>query len=181
MADRIEGARVALVPFVAAHIGPVYLGWLNDSELMRYSSQRTRHHTAATSLAYLATFDGVSSYFWAMEDRERGGLIGTMTAYVDRGEVANIGILLGSRWHHGKGYACEAWGLAMDWLFKARKVAAVEGGTDSRNEAMVGIFRHFGMLQIGRAASGLDPGAVDVLFRIERGAWPSAATGTVRQ
>ena len=164
---RIRGRFVELCPFEEQLITDTYLGWLNDKDLMRYSRQRLEHHTRESSMAYLRSFEDSSNKFWSIHRRADRLHIGTMTAYVDIVDgVADIGILVGHPAARGGGFGREAWGLAMDYLFRVEKVRKVTGGTSAPNVAMVRIFLHWQMKLEGirREQEVFDGCPTDVLW-----------------
>ena len=165
----VTGPRLRLRPFVAADIGDVYLGWLNDSDHLRFSTQRGRRHDAESCRAYLASFGGTPHYFWAIEERESGTLVGTMTAYADAA-ATDVGILVG---HPGRGIGREAWGLALDQLLRAEGRPKVTAGTAAAHTAMRRIFERWGMtLEETRPDGG--PGGLPmeiVRYGVTRDAW----------
>ncbi|AVR94301.1 GNAT family N-acetyltransferase [Pseudoduganella armeniaca] len=136
----LQGQHVTLQPFTAADIGPDYVGWLNDRELMKYSSQRFRTHSVETCRAYVASFAGSGNLFLAI--RHEGRLVGTMSVY--RSAVhgtADIGLMIGSG---GRGLGRDAWATMLDYLL-AQGTRKVTGGTLRCNLAMVKIMQACGM------------------------------------
>jgi len=163
---------VRLVPFTAAHVSKDYLSWLNDRRLMRFSRQRLRSHTEATSLEYVASFAGTPNLFWAVERVADGRHIGSMTAYVDAHQrTADLGILIGPV---GKGSGTAAWGLALTHVFSVLRLRKATAGAVAPNEAMLGICRKWDMRLEGtrRKQELLDDGPADVLlFGLLREEW----------
>ena len=174
----ITGSKVELVPFGPELITDEYLGWLNDKSLMRYSRQRLSSHTRETSLDYLRSFEDSPNRFWAIYRRADRLHVGTMTAYVDRAAgSADIGILVGHAEARGKGFGREAWGLAMDYLFRVEGVDKVTGGTSALNAAMVRVFRHWQMRleEVEKDAEMIDGRRADVLrFGMRYREWEKA-------
>lgn len=129
----------------------MYLDWLRDKDLMRYSEQRHRTHTKESSKAYLESFIKTSNYFWAIEAKEFDGRhIGSINAYVDVvNSVADMGLLVGARCARGKGYGLEAWRGAMDFLFDVLGVRKVSAGAMSINRPMLAIMERSGMVPDG--------------------------------
>ncbi len=169
------GTNVRLVPFEERHIRDDYIGWLNDKELMRYSRQRRIHHDRENCLEYLKGFRSTANHFWSIERRSDGKQIGTMTAYIDReNRVADVGILIGAPGARGTGLGREAWGLALDHLFRSEDMRKVTGGASAANAPMIRIFEHWGMLLEGtrRKQDLIDGEPCDVvLFGILREEW----------
>ena len=171
----ISGSLIELGPFGRELITDTYLSWLNDKSLMRYSRQRFEHHTRASSIAYLRSFENSRSKFWAIYRRVDHLHIGTMTTYVDQSaRTADIGVLVGHAEARAKGFGREAWGVAMDYLFRVEGLDKVTGGTSALNLAMVKVFRHWRMRleEILKEADVIDGRTTDILrFGMLRGEW----------
>lgn len=174
----ITGIRVELGPFGPELITDAYLGWLNDKTLMRYSTQRFAHHTRASALAYLRSFESSPNKFWAIYRRADRLHIGTLTTYVDPvARTADVGVLVGHSVARGQGLGREAWGLAMDYLFRVEGVNKVTGGTLASNTAMVKIFRHWRMEleKVEKEAEVVEGRPTDVLrFGMRGSEWEKA-------
>ena len=164
---RLIGGRVSVRPFTAGDISNVYLGWLRDPEVVRYSSQRFRTHTAESCQSYLVSFTGSANHFLAICDREIGTMLGTMTVYrsVPHG-TADIGIMVGERSAWGQGIGAEAFCLVMSALQASGVIRKVTAGTLSVNGGMVRIFEKAGMRhEATRNAQELVDGVpVDVVY-----------------
>lgn len=121
--------RVSLAPFEPArHFTGVYLGWLNDPRLMRYSEQRHRRHDLSDCAAYIA---GVT-HMWAIEDHD-AGYIGTCAIDLDApNNTCDLGILVGRM--RGTGRGREAWRAMLD--FANRRYRRVAAGCMETNDAM---------------------------------------------
>lgn len=161
----LEGEKVCLRPFTATDIDAAYLGWLNDTETMRFSNQRFRRHDAASAEAYLASFDGSPNLFLSIRDRQDDRAVGTMTAYrsLHHG-TADVGILVGDPGVRGRGYGQDAWNVLLDWLLGqgTRKVTC---GTLAVNRPMIRIAERAGMVPDGarREQELVDGTPVDIL------------------
>jgi RimJ/RimL family protein N-acetyltransferase len=169
LAPVITGSRLRLRPFVRADIGPAYLSWLNDPERMKFSRQREQRHDAASSASYLDGFAGSPHYFWAVEERDSGRLVGTMTAFFE-GADADLGILIGLP---GQGFGSEAWGLALDHLLRVEQRARARGGTAAGHVAMRRVCERWGMALEGETTPGI------VRYAVTRDAWTGLAPGAV--
>jgi RimJ/RimL family protein N-acetyltransferase len=165
----ITGRRLRLRPFVRADIGPAYLSWLNDPERMKFSRQREHRHDAASSASYFDSFEGTPHYFWAVEERDSGRLVGTMTAYFE-GADADVGILIG---FPGQGLGSEAWGLALDHLLRVEKRARARAGTAAGHAAMRRLCERWGMGLEAEAPPGI------VRYGVARDAWTGLPPGAV--
>mgnify|MGYP000334920421 CR=1 FL=1 len=142
----INASRLRLTPFTDSHLTEIYIGWLNNKELMRYSEQRHIDHTVISCQRYLESFEGSDNYFWAIEEKMSNKHIGNITAYIDRNNnLANLSLLIGDDSAHGKGYGHEAWGAALKWLLNDFMVRKIIAGTMEENKAMLKIMQHSGM------------------------------------
>lgn len=143
-AVHLEGARVMLDSFTDADIGDVYIGWLNDPEVVRFSNQRFRTHSIESCRAYLASFEGTANLFLAIRRREDGVHIGTMTVYrsIPHG-TADVGIMVGER--GGGGYGQDAWDTLLRWLLDRGDIRKVTAGTLACNTGMVRLMERSGM------------------------------------
>lgn len=148
----IRTERLRIAPFTEADITERYISWLNDPEVVRYSDQRFRRHTAESCRAYLRSFEGRPNHFWSIALIEPPATpIGTMTAYIDENHrVADVGILIGEKKMWGKGYGLEAWRGVCRYLLGPRGMRKVTAGTLEVNRAMMGIARRAGMVEEGR-------------------------------
>jgi [ribosomal protein S5]-alanine N-acetyltransferase len=144
--------RLRIVPFGERHLTADYVGWLNDRELMRFSEQRLRDHTAESCRTYWQSFEGTPHHFVAIE-RKQGdpAYIGTATVYVDsQFDTANIGILIGDRSAQGQGLGSEVWTGLMYFAFERLGVRKVEAGALAVNERMMRVFEKVGMRRDGQ-------------------------------
>lgn len=142
----IQGAKVILRQFKDEHITPVYLAWLHDEEVLRFSNQRFKTHTAESSRAYLASFNGTPNLFLAIFSKDGATMVGTMTAYInEHHQTADIGILIGDRNTWGKGFGGDAWNTLLEYLLKEKKLRKITGGTLSGNKGMISVMERSGM------------------------------------
>ncbi len=142
----LEGRRVRLRPFSAPDITPAYLGWLQDPEVVRFSNQRFRTHTAETCHAYLISFNGSPNHFLSICDRETEAMLGTMTVYRSAHHgTADIGIMVGERRVWGKGIGADAFSTVMATLLGSGEIRKVTAGTLSLNIGMIRIMEKAGM------------------------------------
>ena len=116
----IRTKRLLIEPFNERHLTKQYVGWLNDSMLMRFSEQRHKTHTLESCCAYWQSFAGTPNYFWAIEEVQAGlGHIGNINAYADKNNLlADVGILIGEKQALNKRYGSEAWVGVSDFLFQ---------------------------------------------------------------
>ncbi len=146
----IIAGEIKLRLFREDDITDSYVSWLNDPEVVKYSNQRFRVHSIATSTEYFLTFEGGSSIFLAVVARDGGQVFGTMTIHcIPQHEIADVGILIGEREYWGKGIGKSAWGAVLELLSNDACVRKVTGGTLSCNFGMIKIMKDTGMQEDG--------------------------------
>lgn len=163
----LAGPRLLVRAFSADDIQPAYVGWLNDPEVVRFSNQRFRQHTADSCHAYLASFSGTDNLFLAIIERASSQMIGTLTVYRNRHhQTADIGIMVGTPGSWGQGFGLEAFSLVLQWLLAQPGVRKVTAGTLASNLGMVRIMERAGMhWEATRHAQELVDGQpVDVVY-----------------
>ena len=142
----LEGAQVRLELFDESHITDNYLAWLNDPVVVRYSSQRLTQHTFDTSAKYLASFVDTENLLLAVDIKETGRYMGTMSVYFSKTEQsADIGIMIGDPSCWGQGIGGDAWRTVLHWLIYVAQVSTVTGGALRRNTGMINIMVNSGM------------------------------------
>ncbi len=147
----IRTRRLLIKPFNERHLTKRYVGWLNNSELMRYSEQRHKRHTVETCRSYWQSFEETPNYFWAIEDVENGlGHIGNINAHIDiNNSLADVGILIGEKEAEKKRYGTEAWIGVCNFLFQEAGIRKLTAGTLSVNLPMLKLMRYVGMIDDG--------------------------------
>ena len=146
--DGLTGEKVSLRPFSPADVTEVYVGWLNDPEVTRFSNQRFRSHSRESCEAYLASFADTANLFVSIRDAKSDRAIGTMTAYRNEHHVTcDVGIMIGERDYWGGGYGQEAWNLLTDWLLTEGGVRKLTAGCLAPNGGMVRLMERSGMVR----------------------------------
>lgn len=132
--------RLLLRPFEASDIDERYLGWLQDTEVTRFSNQRFRKHTLESCRAYLHSFDDSPNTFLLLEHRADQVPVGTMTIYrAEHHGTADIGLMVGNRSYWRQGLGLEAWSTVLHALLQEAGLRKVTGGTARPNTGMVKI------------------------------------------
>lgn len=144
----LQGPRVVLRSMQAADITDTHVGWLNDPEVVRHSNQRFVHHTPASSLRYLHSFEGSGNLYASVRLHDGDRAIGTLTAYrsLHHG-TADIGILMGDRATWGQGLGLEAFALLADWLAAQPGMRKLTCGTLACNHGMLKIAQRAGFVR----------------------------------
>ena len=163
----LVGRKVRLRSFTEADITDVYIGWLNDPVVTRYSDQRFLRHDRESCVRYLASFDGTPNLFVSVRRLEDDRAIGTMTAYVSPHHgVADVGILIGDRSVWRGGFGQDAWDTFTSWLLSRPDIRKLAAGTTAVNQAMIRLAERSGMAMEGRRMRQvvIEGEAVDILY-----------------
>lgn len=141
-------SKISLLP-PEPRYAELFVSWLLDPIVVKYSEQRHKIHTVQSQLDYWKSPATVApSAVWIIHLDT--GPIGSISATVDEmNEVADIGILIGDRNQWLKGYGFSAWSTVCDVLL-ATKVRKIEGGCMSLNYGMRSIMEKYGMQLEGR-------------------------------
>lgn len=124
------------------------VGWLNDPTIVRYSEQRHRRHTPESQWEYIQSFKGRDVY-WGIYLNGTNP-VGTISYRIDpNNNIAEVGILIGSKPHWSKGIGTEAWQRVTDYLLWLG-IRKVEAGCMAVNTGMMAICQKTGMVEEGR-------------------------------
>lgn len=145
--ETIELGRARIAPFAAHHLGPRYVGWLNDPEVVRYSEQRHRAHDLASCEAYFRSVQASGNLFLAIEAVDPAlGHVGNMTASFDLpNRTCDLSIMVGEAAARGTGIGSLAWCAMVDWLLGPGGQRRVTAGTMAENRAMLALMAKSGM------------------------------------
>jgi RimJ/RimL family protein N-acetyltransferase len=134
---QINGHSTKLIAFEEQDINDEYLSWLNDAQLMQYSTQRFMQHTHKSALSYLRDMQASSHLFFGIYEIGAVKLIGTITARLDfHQRVADLGILVGNHQYQGRGLGLDAWKSLSNYLVFHEEFRKICAGTLAENVAM---------------------------------------------
>ena len=156
---------LSLCIFKESDISSEYIAWLNDPEIVKYSDQRFKTHSLATSRAYCKKFAKTDGLFIAIKNKENDNLLGTSGVFFDRHhDTADIGMLIGKP-YWGQGIGGQAWRLIMNFLLDHANVRKVTGGTLSCNQAMIKVMEknHMQLDGIRKQQQLVDTVAYDIV------------------
>jgi len=143
---KIKTKRILIEKLKKKDIDQSYVDRLNDKQLMKYSRHKNKKHTLKSSMDYFSKLDLSDNLYLSIKDRKTKKLIGTMTTYFKKKfSFADMGILISSKKHFGKGYGNEAWFNLMSFLNEKMKVRNITGGCLLNNIKMIKIFKNSGM------------------------------------
>ena len=158
MADKefteLAGPRVTLRRFQAAD-APVFAAYRSVPEVARYQSWDTPFPVTAAEETISAMVgdhpDTPGEWFqFAAVLRDGGQLIGDCASCTDADDPrqAEIGFTIAPA-HQGQGYATEAAGLLLGYLFGARGKHRVTANCDARNLASAAVLERLGLRREG--------------------------------
>lgn len=163
----IHTERLVLEPFTEKYLTEKYVGWLNDSEVVRFSEQRLVRHTIESCRIYMHSYDTGPNYFWAIVAHDPAeGHIGNINAILDlKNGVADIGIIIGDRSTWGRGYGREGFAAVIGFLLNEVGIRKVTAGTVAPNIAMINIMQKCGMSLDGvrKRQVVIDSNEVDII------------------
>lgn len=143
----LRGRLLTLRPLSLADVTPTYVGWLNDSEVVRHMETRHSPQTLETVAAYVSNRKADPlSYMWAMVDRENGCHVGNIklgpVSFIhSRGEVS---FFVGDRASWGRGLASEAVELVTVFGLADLSLHKITGGCYHVNRGSIRVFEKTG-------------------------------------
>jgi ribosomal-protein-alanine N-acetyltransferase len=145
----IQALPLSLRPFAEEQLTSIYVNWLNDPSVVRFSENRHRSHSLESCRKYFEQFSNGPSSLWAIFDPQNNH-IGNISASIDIfNAVADIGILLGAESARGRGYGTLAWGAVLAYLSARNDIQKITAGCMSTNTAMRRIIENSGFEQDG--------------------------------
>ena len=140
------GKQVELRLFRESDLTDIYVDWLNDPQVVKYSNQRFKTHSIQSCRTYFLSFNNNDALFIAIYLKSKNIMIGTMTVYFNiNHSVADLGVLLGDKSCWGKGLGRDSWKMVLDLLLQNSSVRKVTGGTLACNIGMLNVMRATGM------------------------------------
>lgn len=163
----LQGTKVILRKFIESDIDGVYLSWLNDPDVVRFSNQRFAEHDRESCIRYLASFDSTDNLFISVRNLADDHPVGTMTAYVSKPHgTVDVGIMIGDKSVWGSGYGQDAWDTLTKWLLGREGIRKLTAGTLACNAGMIKLMERSGMQHEAtrKAQAIVDGDAMDILY-----------------
>jgi RimJ/RimL family protein N-acetyltransferase len=151
-AIKLSGALVELESFSERFITDTYLGWLRDTEINRYLVEPNQDTTLADVRDYChRLISSERDYFFAILDRVTGRHIGNLRlGPIDAAaRHCQLGMLIGDRDYHGRGFGTEAVNLATSFCFEVLRMHKVHLNVVDENRAAVRIYEKNGFVTEG--------------------------------
>lgn len=163
----LETDRLILRPFIIEDIEPAFRNWTSDEQVTKYLRWPTHKDISVTDRvlkSWLECYDAPTFYQWAIELKELGEPIGTISV-VDMDERTakiHIGYCIGSKWWH-QGYTSEAFARIIPFFFEEVKAGRIESQHDPNNPNSGNVMKKCGLTYEGtlRKADWSNQGIVD--------------------
>lgn len=136
----LSTSRLSLRPLIKST--PRQIGWLIDSEVVKFSEQRHKRHNLASQLRYVHGFTDAKSHIWGIHLVATGEHIGNISAVHDHNnDVSELGILIGEKKCWKLGMGSEAWREVSNFLLDPSRgsIRKLEAGCMRENVAMMKI------------------------------------------
>lgn len=149
----IETPRLILRNLALQDASEAYLAWLSEPLVNRYLEIRFYPQTIATLEAFISDMnDSKDNVLFGICIRETGEHVGNIKLgpINDHHRRADIGLLIGSAAHWGKGYATEAIAAITDVALTTLGLHKVTAGCYARNEGSRRAFLRAGFAEVGR-------------------------------
>lgn len=145
----ITTERLILRRFTLEDAQAMYHNWASDPDVTRYLTWPAHGSVEITQMVlcdWIADYEKDDFYQWAIELRELGQPIGTISvvSHNDKAQLVHIGYALGRRWWR-RGIMTEALQAVMDYLFDEVGVNRIESRHDPRNPNSGKVMRKCGM------------------------------------
>ena len=158
-AETFESSRLVVESLRTAHAVKLFPA-LSDPRVCTFISNDPPSSVGDLEALYArylkgpAPSSGALFLNWAVRLKAGGDYVGTLQATIDIGRrCASVAYLLGPEFW-GKGFASEAVGALLVWLFSRGDVNSAEARVDTRNERSVRLVRRLGfeLVRVDRKA-----------------------------
>lgn len=148
----IRAERLHLRPLTLADVGEIYVGWLNDPEVVRYLETRHAPQTLATVRAFVEAVNArADEHLFGIVLDEGGRHVGNIKVGpvhpIHR--VADVSLLIGARDVWGRGYAAEAIAAISRHAFAALGVRKLSASLYAANVGSERAFLKAGFVREG--------------------------------
>ena len=151
----IETARLILRPFTMDDAQIMFDNWASDPEVTTYLMWPAHISVDITRMvleSWVKSYESLESYQWAIELKEIGQPIGSISAFRLNADIesAEIGYCIGKNWWH-QGITTEALNAVIDFLFREVGANRVTARHDPRNPHSGDVMKKCGMRYEGTA------------------------------
>ena len=151
----IETERLLLRRFVMSDANEIfreYASYENVTKYLTWDEHKSISETKTFLMSRLSDYERSDNYVWAIELKNEGILIGSVSAYIidEMSKVAGVGYCLGERfWNCG--YTTEALRAVIDYMIYDININRIEAYHSVNNPASGRVMQKAGMIQEGFA------------------------------
>ncbi len=143
----LVGKKVTLRTLTLADVNQAYVNWMNDPEINKFLESRFQKQTMDSVRHFVQHMDeSEDSYLFGIFENGTGAHVGNIKigSINQRHGFADLGYLIGSKRHWGKGYATEAIKLASAFAFNELKLHRLHAGCYETNVGSMKALRKAG-------------------------------------
>ena len=139
----LNGERLKLQHMKDSDISLQFIGWLKDPEINKFLEVRHSPPDLERQIAYLHECDASADKLYLGVFLNDSRLIGSTTLTVHSFTKVEIGLMIGDKSSHGKGYGSEVVRIATHWAKKAG-FSELTAGYMKENKASAKLFSKLG-------------------------------------
>ena len=165
---KIETERLILRPFTTADADAMFKNWANDPAVTKFLTWQPHQSSSATQRLlqdWTASYESPESYQWAIELKELGEPIGSISvvAMVNERDIVSIGYCIGKSWWH-RGITSEAFAAVIRFMFEEVGANRLEARHNANNPNSGGVMKKCGLSYEGtlRQAATDNTGLIDL-------------------
>ena len=166
----LETSRLILRQFTLDDAPAMHANWASDPEVTKFLTWPVHPNADVSRMvleSWVKAYDDPKYYQWAIELKEIGQPIGSITAVKvnDRAELVEVGYCIGKAWWR-QGITSEAMQAVMDFFFDQVGANRVEARHDPNNPGSGAVMRKCGMKYEGthRQSDRNNQGIVDTAW-----------------
>ncbi|MFA6253154.1 MAG: GNAT family protein [Patescibacteria group bacterium] len=127
----IKGQNLALRKLLLTDVNKVYLSWLNDKSIQKYTRRRGQKMTMLGLKKFVKSIEKSKDWHFAIIIKDSKKHIGNVFLNLvdDLNKSADLSIMIGDKNEWGKGYAGEVIKLATQFAFKELKLHRLSAGS----------------------------------------------------
>lgn len=149
------GERIKLVAPDSKSI-PTFLKWFNDIEILQYISMYRPLIREEEEEWFARLKDRKNNVFFSIIVKQEEKLIGNCSFEIDwKNRVGNLGIVIGEKEYHSKGYGTEALNLVVKHAFEELNLNRMELEVFSHNPRAQKCYTKVGFKEEGRRREAL--------------------------
>lgn len=137
--NEVKFQNITIKNFIKKNINNRYINWLNDPEVVKYSSQKKFKHTYKSCLKYYNKCQIENCYYLAIFIKKKH--IGNIYCKLKSSKSISIRILLGDKnfWNKGMGFLI--YKILINNFFHNLNYERVYSNTTNKNIGMIKIFK----------------------------------------